>query len=546
VAVGGRIERTAREIFGFEELRPGQREAVQRVLDGQDTLAVMSTGYGKSAIYQIAAMLIPGPTVVVSPLIALQRDQVGELERQGAGGAASVSSHVGASAREEAFHQLADDQLEFLFLSPEQLSNEEVLAELAGAGPSLFVVDEAHCISEWGHDFRPDYLKLGAVAEAIGRPPILALTATASPPVREEIVARLGMRAPELIVRGFDRPNLWLGVERFHDARAKDRALLDAVAAEPKPGIVYAATRRLAEDLAARLAERGVSALAYHGGMRKRERSLAQQAFMDDRVEVVVATTAFGMGVDKPNVRFVFHSEPSESVDSYYQEVGRAGRDGEPARALLFYRSEDLGLRRFFAGGGQVDGDQIRLVAETVAEAGDAIALSVLQEETDLSQSKLTTAVTRLEDVDAVAVLGSGQVAPTGVLRDGLEAKVEEACREQDHREQFDRSRVSMMGAYAEAAGCRREFVLTYFGELFEPQCGRCDNCEAGLAGGTASEQPFAAGSRVAHELWGEGVVQRYEEDVVVVLFDSVGYKKLGLEMVLERGLLCSVQGLPR
>src|SRR3954454_16723933 len=213
----GRIERAAREVFGFEELRPGQKQAVERVLDGCDTLAVMSTGYGKSAIYQIAALLIPGPTVVVSPLIALQSDQVTELEREQAGGAAAVSSFVPEGARREALEELAEGSLEFLFLSPEQLANEEVLGDVAAAGPSLFVVDEAHLISEWGHDFRPDYLNLGAVAEAIGRPPILALTATAAPPVRAEILERLGMRTPEVIVRGFDRPNIRFAVEHFHD-----------------------------------------------------------------------------------------------------------------------------------------------------------------------------------------------------------------------------------------------------------------------------------------------------------------------------------------
>src|SRR4051794_19043672 len=268
----------------------------------------MSTGYGKSAIYQIAALLIPGPTVVVSPLIALQRDQVEDLEHEDAGGAAAVSSFVAAGARREALEELAEGELEFLFLSPEQFSKEEVLADVTAAQPSLFVVDEAHCISEWGHDFRPDYLKLGAVAEAIGRPPILALTATASPPVREEIVERLLMRSPEVLVRGFDRPGIWLGVERFHTDHAKHQALLERVAAEPKPGIVYAATRRMAEQLASELVEHGVSALSYHGGMRRRKRVQAQEAFMGDEIEVVVATTAFGMAVDKPNVRFVFHS----------------------------------------------------------------------------------------------------------------------------------------------------------------------------------------------------------------------------------------------
>jgi ATP-dependent DNA helicase RecQ len=329
-------------------------------------------------------------------------------------------------------------------------------------------------------------------------------------------------------------------VERFHDARAKQRALVERVVAEQKPGIVYAATRRLAEELALELAYAGVSAVAYHGGMRRAEREEAQEAFMSDRVEVVVATTAFGMGVDKPNVRFVFHSEPADSVDSYYQEIGRGGRDRAAARAVLFYRQEDLGLRRFFAGGGHVDEDQLRMVAETVV-AGDPLG------ETDLSQTKLVTALTRLEDAGGVEVDATGHVAATERLAEDLGGVVEDAWREQQERQQFDRSRVEMMGAYAEASGCRREFVLTYFGESFEPPCGRCDNCLAGrVKAVAAADRPFDEGARVAHAQWGKGVVQRYEAGAVVVLFDSVGYKKLGLDMVKERGLLCSVDGLPR
>jgi ATP-dependent DNA helicase RecQ len=246
------------------------------------------------------------------------------------------------------------------------------------------------------------------------------------------------------------------------------------------------------------------------------------------------------MGVDKPNVRFVFHSEPSDSVDSYYQEVGRGGRDGEPARAILFHRPEDLGLRRFFAGGGQVDEEQIRVVAETVLEHGRPVPAAELREEADLSQSKLTTAVTRLEDVGAVRVLASGEVAATGLTEDDLEDKVAAAISEQADREEFDRSRVQMMGAYADATSCRREFVLTYFGDRFDPPCGRCDNCDAGLVApaGAGERRPFAIGSRVAHAKWGGGLLQRYEGEELVVLFDSVGYKKLGLSLVEERGLL--------
>jgi ATP-dependent DNA helicase RecQ len=401
------------------------------------------------------------------------------------------------------------------------------------------VVDEAHCISEWGHDFRPDYLKLGAVADALGRPPILGLTATASPPVREEIVSRLGMRDARVFVRGFNRPNIWLGVERFRDEKSKRDAIVSRVVAEPKPGIVYAATRRGAEEFAAELCDAGVASASYHAGLSARERLEAQERFMEDEIDVIVATTAFGMGVDKPNVRFVFHLEVADSVDSYYQEVGRAGRDGDPARGVLFYRHEDLGLRRFFAGAGQVDLEEIARVADVVASSGGPIDAIALRDATDLSQSKLTTAVSRLEDAGAVEVLPDGAVAQAGggepVNSMGV---IERAAAAQGDREEFDRSRVEMIRAYAELDdGCRRDFLLNYFGEDFEPPCGLCDNCDSGRVSGDVAG-PFASGERVVHDKWGAGVVQRIEEGEIVVLFESVGYKKLGVELVMERGLL--------
>src|SRR5918911_1143409 len=476
-----RIERAAREVFGFERLRPGQHEAVAAVLDGRDTLAVMSTGYGKSAIYQIAALLIPGPTVVVSPLLALQRDQIEELDDTVAsGGAAGVNSLASEGERREALEDLEDDELEFLFVSPEQLANEEVLAEVAAAGPSLLVVDEAHCISEWGHDFRPDYLRLAAAAEALGRPTILALTATAAPPVRDEIVERLGMRDPEIVVRGFDRPNLYFAVEPFHgenaDAR-KQRALVDRIAAAPVPGIVYVATRRQSEELAEALRDRDVRAASYHAGMRGSERDRVQERFMDGGLDVVCATTAFGMGIDKADVRWVFHSEISESLDAYYQEIGRAGRDGEPAEAVLFYRSEDLGVR---PRGEVAEGDGAPAPKEAIAAAAEA----------------------------------------------------------EEKRRSFERSRVDMMRGYAETDECRRAFVLSYFGEPFTPPCGNCDNCDAGKVSAPPADVPFPVGARVTHGQWGEGVVQRYDDDAMVVLFDEAGYKTLALEVVRARPLL--------
>src|SRR4051812_45803750 len=525
------IERVARETFGFEALRPGQREAIESVLQGRDTLVVMSTGSGKSAIYEIAGFIKPGVTVVISPLIALQRDRIEAIEKRVPGEAAGVNSNVAEGEKREAMEEFTEGELEYLFLAPEQLANAEVLEQVRAAGPSLMVVDEAHCISEWGHDFRPDYLRLGAFIAEMGHPTVLALTATASPPVREEIVERLHMRDPLVIVRGFDRPNIWLGVERFHDEAHKRRALIEATEQADNPGLVYAATRKSAEELAGEL-----GATAYHAGMSAKKRDQIQNDFMADKTDAIVATTAFGMGIDKPNIRFVHHHDISESVDSYYQELGRAGRDGEPARAVLFYRPEDLGLRRFFAGGA-LGVDVIQGVAETVFSEGGPVEPATIRDELELSETKLATAVSRLEEAGALNALPTGEVSPS-CPREELEDAVQRAAEAEEERHAFDRSRVEMMRAYAEHDGCRRQFILSYFGEEFEGPCGNCDNCDAGLSEASAADDPFPIGARVEHAEWGEGAVQRYDGDQMTVLFDSVGYKTLSLALVVEGDLL--------
>jgi ATP-dependent DNA helicase RecQ len=339
-----------------------------------------------------------------------------------------------------------------------------------------------------------------------------------------------------LVVRGFDRPNIWLGVERFHDERAKRDALLEQVEEAERPGIVYVATKKHAEEIAGALRERGIRAAHYHAGVPAGARRETQDAFMNDEVEVIVATIAFGMGIDKPNVRFVFHYDISDSIDSSYQEIGRAGRDGEPARAVLFYRPEDLTLHRFFAGSGKVDTEEMETVARAVDEAGGPLSPEDLREETELSAAKVSTAVTRLEEAGMVETL------PTGEIVEERHADIEQAARDavesEERYREFERSRIDMMRGYAEEYGCRREYLLNYFGEAYDPPCGNCDNCDAGHGVQTDTDVPFPINTRVVHQTLGPGLVERYEGDTLVVLFDEGGYKMLAADLVVGTGVL--------
>ena len=552
LAVGARegrdIERVARDVFGWDPLRPGIERAVADVVGGADVLGVMPTGYGKSAVYQLAGALLPGTTVVVSPLIALQADQVrGLADHEGARSAAIVNSAQSAKSVREAWAAVADGSLGYLFLSPEQLANDAVVDALVSARVSLFVVDEAHCVSSWGHDFRPDYLRLGEVADRLGvedgrdRPPILALTATGSRPVRDEILERLGMRDAHVLTHGFDRPNIHLAVRRHEDEDDKVAAVLDDVTELKKPGLLYVATKKGTEVFAERLRQRGMRAEAYHGGLPAKRRREMHTAFHEGEYDVVVATSAFGMGIDKADVRFVVHAAITESIDAYYQEVGRAGRDGEPAAATLHYREEDLALRRFFGS----TKPKRRGLERFVAAANGRPALADVAEALGISARRATTLADLLADAGVARLEGRD----VHLTEENATRAADAALEAAEARQRIDESRLAMMRQYAETRGCRRQLLLAYFGDDAAEPCGRCDTCDDGSAYRIDAQQqddadaPFPVDAVVQHAEWGEGRVMSVEDDRITVFFESEGYRTLSLPDVEERRLLVRSDG---
>jgi ATP-dependent DNA helicase RecQ len=532
------VRAAARDAAGISALRAGQEEAIRAVLD-RDALAVLASGTGKTAVYETAAALLGGPALVVSPTLSLQRDQVAALRAHGHT-AAALNSARGAAGQRQALAEFAAGRTAFLLLAPEQLEKDDVLTELARAGIGLVVVDEAHCVSEWGHDFRPAYLQIGAAVDRLGRPRTLALTATASPRVRRDITDRLGLRDPAVVVREADRPNIWLGAGLFAAARARDAALVEAAVAEQGATIVYAPTRRRCVVLAEALRAAGRAALVYHAGLRVADRTATQDAFLGGTADVVVATNAFGMGVDRPDVRAVFHAGPATSVDEYYQEVGRAGRDGEPARAILFFRAEDFALGRYLRSGGGVSARDLVTVVRAI-RSHRALDRADLARVTGLSRQRVSAAVGTLASGGAVRSRRAGLELTAGG-REDPRGVVETALAERDRRREFETTRVDMIRTYAETADCRRRVVLELLGEEHPRPCGRCDNCEAGTSTETG-DRPYPVGATVSHSEWGDGIVSHYEGDRIVVLFTDRGYRTLDLHIVTERGLLGPAAG---
>lgn len=337
-------QQTLLKVFGYQAFRPPQQEIVERLIGGDSAFVIMPTGGGKSLCYQIPALHRPGVAIVVSPLISLMKDQVDALQANGVRAAYYNSSLTESKAR-QVLTELHQQSLDLLYVAPERLMSDQFLERLQNIDIALFAIDEAHCVSQWGHDFRPEYIQLGRLSRLFPRVPLIALTATADPQTRVDIIERLGLHDARCYVAGFDRPNIRYLVVEKHKPFDQLRTFLER--REPgEPGIVYALSRKRVEEVAMRLNEAGIAAAPYHAGLPDRERSRVQEAFQRDQLQVVVATVAFGMGIDKSNIRFVVHYDLPKNIESYYQETGRAGRDGLPAEALLLFGYGDIAVAR--------------------------------------------------------------------------------------------------------------------------------------------------------------------------------------------------------
>ena len=496
-----------RELFGFEAFRPGQAEAVAAALNDRDALVVMPTGSGKSVCYQLPALIRDDLTLVVSPLVSLMQDQVSALERIAPGRVALVNAQRGFAANASALQRMREGSVRLLYVAPERFGSPKFVEAIAGVRVGLFVVDEAHCVSQWGHDFRPDYFTLADAAQRVRARGTLALTATATPRVADDIVRRLRLREPVRVTTGFDRPNLSFAVIQCRGALDKERRLAAALA-EPEalPAIVYAGTRDASERLARSLAASvDPTAIAYHAGMDRGARAAAQERFMSGEARVIVATNAFGMGIDKSNVRTVCHATVPGSLEAYYQEAGRAGRDARPARCLLFAEQRDKGLHVFFI-------QRARVVIEAIERVGERLNWAGIDGRYDVPLSELRGIASERRDDDAVkAIIGhlarAGVLTPApappdraaGAITGGFDRRAAALCHSSAREAERVRwGQYRAVWEYVEEERCRRAALLAHFGDRSRgaPSVDCCDVCEPSLvrAPAVAAARPLAAG----------------------------------------------------
>lgn len=468
VEVGAQLQ----QWFGLKAFRPGQREAIEHALAGRDVLVVMPTGSGKSLIYQYCALALPGTTLVISPLIALMKDQVDRLQARGIP-ATYINSALTAEEQARRVQSLRAGAYRLVYVAPERLRSPLFAEAVRRAHVSLLAVDEAHCISQWGHDFRPDYLRLGEFRRQLGMPTTLALTATATPEVQEDIARQLGLVRPARVITGFQRPNLVFHVRLTPDPDSKLAALRKVITAVGGAGIVYVGTRREAEELTATLqAKFRLPVYCYHGGMERSQRAQVQDAYLHDPQAIMVATNAFGMGVDRPDVRFVVHYTLPGSLEAYYQEAGRAGRDGKLAQCVLLYDPRDRGLQEWFIENDMPTAHELQALhaalAQRAAQTEGQVTLSAeeLSALSRLPETKLRVGLAHLERVGAVEMHSAAARDLAFVVKPLTEAMLSDVMSSIHLWRAHKRAQLDKMVAYAETTTrCRQQMLVEHFGD---------------------------------------------------------------------------------